>query len=111
MSENATIQRKLTPSEISTLHTQLYPILLPTTTSQPDNNNEEVQSKEDATDLLDYLFAMMNNGKPVNTCVEELIGMEMDICGKLKAEKMGEVIMGYLEKHGVCSEQGDNDDG
>ena len=54
--------RKLTTTETSTLRTLLL--------SQLDTSTP--QSEEDAGDLLDYAFAMINNGKEVEYVVDEV---------------------------------------
>ena len=55
--------RKLTPTETTTLRSLLL--------SQLDTSSSP-QSEEDAGDLLDYAFAMINNGKEVGYVVDEV---------------------------------------
>eukprot|EP00566_Odontella_aurita_P023161 CAMPEP_0113561688 /NCGR_PEP_ID=MMETSP0015_2-20120614/20110_1 /TAXON_ID=2838 /ORGANISM="Odontella" /LENGTH=127 /DNA_ID=CAMNT_0000463501 /DNA_START=285 /DNA_END=665 /DNA_ORIENTATION=+ /assembly_acc=CAM_ASM_000160 len=82
--------RKLTEEESSNLRTALLEELL---TSEADD-----AAREDATDLLDYAFAMIGNGKDVSYVVKELVDMGMDVCDKDTADRIGGRLGGFFRQ-------------
>jgi len=76
---------KLTSEEISYLREEL-------------SNALGDVNKEDASDLLEYLLAMISNGKNVKYIVEELISMDMkEVCDETMAGLLGELIGVFLK--------------
>ena len=67
MDEEVSASRKLSDDESSSLSTILRRQL-----SIPPSGPEAAQAEEDASDLLDYAFAMIANGKNVGYVVQEV---------------------------------------
>lgn len=81
--------RKLAPSEVERLRSLLK--------SKLNLGGVGQQSfEEDASDLLDYTFAMIANGKNITYVVEELKSMEMDVCDNKSADMLGRTLAKFL---------------
>lgn len=75
-------QRILTPDETTAIKSKLSSVLQNTS--------------EDASDLIEYTLAMIVNGKSVDYIVDELKGMEMDICDAEACDTIGNEILSFL---------------
>lgn len=49
-----------------------------------------------ATDLLDYVLAMLTNGKELGYIVEEMVGMELEICDKTAGERVEQELAAFF---------------
>eukprot|EP00581_Thalassiosira_minuscula_P007709 CAMPEP_0183710704 /NCGR_PEP_ID=MMETSP0737-20130205/6370_1 /TAXON_ID=385413 /ORGANISM="Thalassiosira miniscula, Strain CCMP1093" /LENGTH=2090 /DNA_ID=CAMNT_0025939029 /DNA_START=109 /DNA_END=6381 /DNA_ORIENTATION=- len=78
--------RVLSEDETSTLRTMLKAKLF-----VPNDSYEE-----DASDLLDYCFDMVDSGENVGFVVKELLFMEMDVLDKSRSESFAECLSNYL---------------
>jgi hypothetical protein len=54
------------------------------------------QSEEDASDLLDYAFAMIANGKGSIYVANELRSMDMEVCDGESADMIGVTLAEFL---------------
>ena len=69
----------------------------------------ENATEEDVNDILDYTFAMVNNGKTMEYVVQELVGMEMDFCPEETAHKVAKLVAEYIEENKSSGDAADGD--
>ena len=90
--EEITAPRKLSSEETCTLRSLLHSKL---SIPSPSSKNNQ-QAEEDASDLLDYAFAMISNGKNVQYVINELSSLDMEICDGNCASMLGDVLVSYF---------------
>ena len=99
-----TPRHKLTASQTSTLRTALLRRAL-----NYDPTNSTPSQQDDATDLLDYALAMLGNGKSVGFVVEEMVGMELEVCDDAAGERIALELGRFIR--GLDGDDDDDDDG
>jgi hypothetical protein len=62
-----------------------------------NQNNDDTETAEFVSDLLDYAVAMVSNSKSIRYVIDNLIQMEMDFCTTETAEIIGYNIYQYLQ--------------
>lgn len=95
MDDDISAPRKLTSTETTKLRSLLKSKL--NLHSSSNTTTDKQQAEEDASDLLDYTFAMIANGKNVRYVVDELKSMEMDVCDGKSADMLGRTLGKYLK--------------
>jgi len=104
------LPRKLTDEQLNKLRSLLRAELKHANSlasSQPNEGDEDGgddDDDDDVSDLLDYALAMVSNGKTVAYIVSELASMEMDICTKDAAERIGVGTRTFLRVISIASE-------
>ena len=97
MSNFDTIQcaRKLNEAEMTQLRTILLNELTSSSTSNPEQSQEE---DENISVFLDFVLAMIGNGKTVQYIVDELVEMEMEECNAEKAKSVGNLVAKFIQE-------------
>lgn len=97
--------RKLNAEEVSKLNGVLQTTL--------QNNSNSSSSQEDLKDLLEYLVAMVSNGKTIEYIKTELISMEMDtVCDIVVVGNcIKDFIGGMLENEDETEKEEEDDSG
>jgi hypothetical protein len=101
--DEITAPRKLTNDETGRLRSLLKSKLKIHRPAPEDHDHDDDdadarrrQSEEDASDLLDYAFAMIANGKDARYVANELRSMEMEVCDGDSAEMLGRALAKFL---------------
>jgi len=96
----STTTRKLTQDELSQLRSSLSNEFIPLNkvdeSMQQENVEGEKANYENISDLLDFVLAMVGNGKTAQYIEQELISMEMEECDTEKAKNVGIIISDFI---------------
>ena len=94
--KSLTLTTKLSETHMHSLRSRLL-----TQLSLPLNPSPIQQ--EHASELIDYVVTMLTNGKELGYIVEEMDGMELEICDKNAGERVGRALAMFLREQTCTS--------